>query len=361
MGGNRLTVRELNRATLARQLLLRRAPVGPVEAVARLAGMQAQEPRPPFVGLWSRLDGFRREDLHAALHAGEVVRGTLMRGTLHLATADDFRAWRTTTRVDVDGLLRFLGDRAEGLDVDAVLAAARELLGAEPRTFGELRALLRERFPDVDERGLGYATRMLLPLTMVPTDDRWGFPRDARFALADEPDDGDARAALVLRHLAAYGPASVADIQAWSGLKRLKPVVEALRDRLVTFRDERGRELFDLPDAPRPGPDVPAPPRLLPEFDSLVLAHDDRSRIIRPEHRGEIATRNLRIRAVFLVDGIAGGTWTTERRRRRAVLRLQPFEPLPRDAVDGLVAEAEALLRFLEPDADEHAVEVAAG
>jgi hypothetical protein len=205
--------------------------------------------------------------------------------------------------------------------------------------------------------------RLRLPLVMVPTDDRWGFPRDSRFALADgwldEPLSGDrAPDPLVLRYLAAFGPASAADVQAWSGLKALTPVMDRLRPDLETFEDERGRELFDLPDAPRPDGDVPAPPRFLPEFDNLVLAHDDRTRVIADEHRGLVATKNLRIRATFLVDGRVSGTWTVERRGKRATLLLAPFARLAKAKVAALEEEGDALLRFLEKDAASFDVKV---
>ncbi|GAA1549071.1 winged helix DNA-binding domain-containing protein [Actinomadura kijaniata] len=358
-----LTLRDLNRATLARQMLLARERVGVVPAVERLGGMQAQEPRPPFLGLWSRVEGFAAADLLAALHDRAIVRATAMRGTLHLLATGDYAAFRRPLQPVLDAGLKALGDRAAGLDTDRVPPVARELLAERPRTFTELRNLLQERFPDVDERALGFAVRMLLPLAMVPTRDRWGFPRTAEFTLAEEWTGvalrpGAEPDGLVLRYLAAFGPASVADAQTWSGLRGLGEVFERLRPVLRTFRDENGRELFDLPDAPRPDPDTPAPARLLPEFDSLVLAHADRSRIVADTHRPALTTRNLRVRATFLWDGFVAGLWETERGRRAATLRLRPFAPLDGDAVAALTAEGEALLRFAEPDAAEHGVVV---
>jgi hypothetical protein len=199
---------------------------------------------------------------------------------------------------------------------------------------------------------------------MVPTDDRWGFPRSAEFASADgwlgaAPSAGAAEDDLVLRYLEAFGPASAADAQTWSGLRSAGETLERLRPRLAVFADDKGRELFDLPGAPRPGEDVPAPARFLPEFDSLVLAHADRRRIIADAHRPSLTTKNLRVRAVFLWDGFARGVWETEYKRKVATLRLRPFEPLPQAALDGLTAEGEALLRFTEPDAKDTVVTVA--
>ncbi|MQY02007.1 winged helix DNA-binding domain-containing protein [Actinomadura macrotermitis] len=357
-----LSLRDLNRATLARQMLLAREAVPVTDAVRRLAGLQAQEPKPPFLGLWTRLADFAVPDLHAALHDRTLVRATMMRGTLHLVTAEDYTALRSALQPVLDSGLKALGDRAKGLERDRVLTVARDLLLEKPRTFNELRALLQEAFPEVNERALGFVVRMCTPLVMVPTQDRWGFPRTAEFALADgwlgsAPDPESHVDALVLRYLAAFGPATAADAQAWSGLPAAE-ALERLRPELAVFADEKGRELFDLPDAPRPGGDVPAPPRFLPEFDNLVLAHADRRRVISDAHRPGLTTRNLRVRATFLWDGFAAGTWETERKRKVATLRLHPFEELPDAAVAGLTAEGEALLRFAEPDAAEFAVRI---
>ena len=356
MGTETLTLRAINRATLARQMLLAREPVSTVEAIESLLGLQAQEPKPPFTALWSRLAGFEREALRSALQAREVVRATLMRGTLHLMTGRDYAAFRAPLQPILDQGFRMLGDRAEGLDTEAVLPVAEALLLAEPRTFNELRALLLAEFPDVNERALGFAVRMLVPLVMVPTSDPLGFPSVARFTLAepwlgtplsDAPEPGP----LVRRYLAAFGPATAADVQTWSGLQGIAAVISELRPGLRVFRDERGRELFDIPDAPRPGEDVDAPPRFLPEFDSLVLAHADRTRIVADAHRPSLTTKNLRVRATFLWDGFVQGTWTAERKRKEATLVLTPFAKLPRPAERALREEGESLLRFLEPEA----------
>jgi hypothetical protein len=361
-----LTLGQLNRATLARQLLLGRADLPVVEAVERLAGMQAQEPKPPFVGLWTRLRGFARADLVEALHGRQVVRATMMRGTLHLVSARDYAALRATLQPMLSASMKLLGDRAAGLALDAVLTAARRLIAERPRTFEETRAALRALFPDVNDRALGFATRMSLPLVMVPTADRWSFPSNAAFALAEEwlggpLDDAGAPERLVVGYLGAFGPASTADAQEWSGLGGLKPVFEALRPRLVAFRDESGRrELFDLPGAPRPDAAVPAPPRLLPEFDNLVLAHAVRTRVLADEHRGRVVTKNLRVNATFLVDGRVAGIWRIERKRATATLSIAPFDPLPPAAATALCEEGEALLRFVEGDASAFDVRVEA-
>jgi Winged helix DNA-binding domain len=331
-------------------MLLAREDVSVVAAVERLAGLQAQEPRPPFVGLWTRVEAFERAALVDALRAGELVRGLLMRATLHAVSARDFRAFRPAVQPVLSAAFGGVNKRIRsGVDVDAVLPVARELLDESPRTFNELRALLSDRFPDANPRGLGYAARTHLPLTMVPTDDRWGFPRDAQFALA-ECDDDATPDALVRRYLAAFGPASAADVQTWSGLKGAADVLEAMDD-LERFSVGR-RTVFDLPDAPRPDADAPAPVRFLPEFDNLVLAHADRTRLLDDEHRPLVVTKNLRVRATFLVDGRVAGTWKVARSGRRAVLTLEPFGRLRKAATNELTTEAEALLRFVEADAE---------
>src|SRR5919112_2743341 len=208
-----LTRRRLNRATLARQMLLQRERGSAVEVVERICGMQAQEPRPPFPGLWTRLHGFRRQDLHRALHDRRIVRGTLMRGTLHLISAADYIAHRMTLQPMLTKNLALLGTRADGLAEEEVLPVARALLDERPRTFGELRAALVEAFPDSNDRALGFMVRMSLPLVMIPTEDRWAFPADSRFGLAEHwlgtPIRQEANLeALVLRYLAAFGPAT---------------------------------------------------------------------------------------------------------------------------------------------------------
>ena len=335
-----------------------RERVAPVEAVQRLAGMQAQEPRPPFVGLWSRLEGFARDDLIGALGDGSAVRGLLMRATLHTVSAGDFRAFRPAVQSVLSAAYAGVDKRRrEGVDVDAVLPVARELLAEEPRTFNELRALLSERFPDANERGLGYAARTHLALTMVPTDDRWGFPRDAKFALAEAGDDRSP-AMLVRRYLGAFGPASAADAQTWSGLRGVAAVLEEMDD-LERFEDGQGRTLFDLPDAPRPDADVPAPVRFLPEFDNLVLAYDDRSRVIEDAHRPLVTTKNLRVKATFLVDGRVAGTWKSMRKGKKASLDLEPFGKPRKKDLTALMTEGEQLLRFVEEDAATFDIKVA--
>ena len=296
------------------------------------------------------MEGFAREDLVEALAAGKVVRGLLMRATLHTVSAKDYRAFRPAVQPVLSAAYAGVDKRRrEGVDVDAVLPAARKLLEQEPRTFNALRAALSEQFPDANERGLGYAARTHLPLTMVPSDDRWGFPRDARFELA-KANKAAKPATLVRRYLAAFGPASAADVQTWSGLRALGDVLEGMDD-LERFDGSKGRTLYDLPDAP-------APVRFLPEFDNLVLAHADRTRLLDEQHRPRVVTKNLRVKATFLIDGRVAGTWKSERKGKKATLTLEPFGKLRKKDVAALQREGEALLRFVEEDAGSYDLRV---
>jgi hypothetical protein len=291
------------------------------------------------------------------VHARKIVRATLMRGTLHLVTAEDYRALRPLLQPMLSGSMHaILGARAHGLDMDRLRATARACLDERPQTFEELRSALRQRWPQADERALGFAVRTHLPLVQVPTDTRWGWPGAAAFAVAETwigarvGGKGDPRD-LVLRYLAAFGPAGVRDAETWSYARGLAEVFAALRPKLRVFRDERGRELFDLPKAPRPSADTSAPVRFLPDYDNLLLAHADRGRIIADHHRSKVARANLRILPTFLVDGFVGGTWRIERKRASASLLLEAFDALPRKTRAELVEEGEALVRFVEPDA----------
>lgn len=358
-----LTTRQLNRALLARQMLLSRETMPVVIAVERLVGLQAQLARPPFVGLWTRLEGFQRGDLTDPLQERRIVRATAMRGTIHLMSAADFVGLRGAIQPALTrGMKAILRERAENLDVAALEAEARAFFGGKAATFDALRMHFKTKDPEADERAMAYVIRNVLPLVQVPTDASWGFPAAADFALAEtwlgtkvstEPAPAHE---LVRRYLAAFGPATPSDAQAWSGLQGLRQVFEDLRPGLVTFRDTRKRELFDLPDAPRPEEDAPAPVRFVPEFDNLVLAHDDRTRVIADEHRPRVTLKNLQVLATFLVDGFVAGTWKVERKRKTAALILEPFGKLDKKTAKALEAEGDALLRFVEADAESREV-----
>ncbi len=359
--------RALNRATLERQMLLRRRELPAEEAIEHLVGMQAQAPNPPYVGLWTRLEGFHPDQLARLILERRAVRVALMRNTVHLVSARDCLALRPLVQPVIDrGLYANRAHRAglEGVDVGALSAAGRALLEERPRTASELGVLLRERWQENDPATLARAVRHLLPLVQVPPRGVWGMSGQTTHTTAEawlgrplDPDPSPEE--LVVRYLGAFGPATVKDVQTWSGLTRLGEVTERLRTRLLVFRDEHGKELFDLPYAPRPDPDTPSPPRFLPEFDNLILSHADRARVIADAYRKGIASKNGMVPAAVLVDGFVRGTWRTERTRGKATLMIEPFESLPKENRDALSEEGERLVRFTGEGAEEFEVRFA--
>jgi hypothetical protein len=360
--------RALNRALLDRQLLLRRHRMAPAQALEHLVGMQAQAPNPPYVGLWARLDGFDPDELGRLLTDRAAVRATLMRGTIHLVTAKDALALRPALQRYLEhqvwNNMSYGRAHLDGVDLAAVLSAGRALVEEEPRTMAQLRALLGPRWPEREPSALAYAVRVLLPVVYVPPRGVWGRSGPVAFTTFEdwlgEPAAGDgAPEAMVLRYLAAFGPAGPADAQTWSGLTRLGEVFDRLRPRLRAFRDERGKALFDLPDAPRPAADTPAPVRFLAEFDNLTLSHAARGRVIADEHRRRIASRNGMVPGMLLVDGFVHGTWRVARERRSATLRVELFDTVTRRQRSELTAEGADLLSFVAADAESHEVVVA--
>lgn len=302
-GSNRvLSARALNRALLERQMLLRRVDLSACDAIERLVGMQAQVPGAPYIGLWTRLKNFGVEELSALISERRAVRASMMRSTIHLVAVRDYSTLRPLMRP----------------------VLARSFSGSPFRR--ELEGI------DFPPRGLWGRTGQA---TWTTAESWLGRPLDPD----PSPDE------MVLRYLAAFGPATVADARAWSGLGGLREVFERLRPHLVTFRDERGRELFDVPGAPLSDPDTPAPPRFLPEFDNALLSHADRNRIIADEHRKPLV-RDRMMRGVLL-DGFACGTWRTERTRGKTDLVIEPFRTLPAEDRDVLAREGERLIRFV--------------
>jgi hypothetical protein len=336
-----LTLRELNRATLARQLLLERKRLSLLAAVERVAGMQAQWAPAPYVGLWARVDGFRRESLEQALLARRIVRAVLMRGTIHLVSLADYGLFGVAVGRPpwLKAEFAALGDRLH----DVVRA-----FGREPRSRAEITEFL-EREHGVDIRSTEaawYALRTNARLTHAPESGLWRMRGTTRYVTIDveHPDAGHARVELVRRYLAAFGPATRADVGVWSGLRagHIASALDAL-EPLRRFRDEQGRELLDLPRAPLPSADSRAPVRFIPRFDNLLLSHKDRRRVIADEHRGLVIDGGW-VKSTLLVDGFVAGTWEAENGR----VRIEPFEPLPRAVrsdVDDEAARLEAWLR----------------
>lgn len=333
--------RALNRALLARQLLLERRAQTAAQTIEHLVAMPAQEPPSPHIGLWTRLTDFDPGELDDLLTSRRAVRGWLMRSTLHLAIASDYLALRPLfAPVSERGLMSGFRRELDGTDLDAVTARARALVEAEPMGAAAVGRALAPEFPDVDPRVLGYAAGFLLPMVQLPPRGIWRDRRRPLLTTAERwlgaPLAADATPdALLLRYLAAFGPATPADFRAWSGLTGAAEVVERARPALRTFRDERGRELFDVPDGPLPDPATPAPVRYLPVFDNAILAHDDRSRILADGYPPRIADH-----PTVLHDGFAVGTWRVDDGRLEVTL-FADADP------SALEAEGERLLRFI--------------
>jgi hypothetical protein len=348
--------RELGRALLARQWLLERADATAEEAVTWLVGMQAQAPYAPYFGLWSRLRKFGTADLADALTECRLVRVALMRSTVHLVTTADYRSLRPWAQPALDRELdTAFKSPLTGLDRVAVAESGRALLDVRHLTPKELGAALHERWPDREPRALATVVRNLVPLVQVPPRAVWGVGGTTRYATAAgwtgaEPAPAADFEHIVLRYLAAFGPASVTDVQTWAGRTRLRPVLERLRPQLAVFRDEHGVELFDLPNAPRPGADARAPVRFLPEYDNLLASHTDRTRVISEEARKRVMTGNG-MRATFLVDGQVTGAWKLHLGKASATLEIDPFRPLTATERAEVETEGTRLLEFAAPGA----------
>ncbi len=363
-----LSLRAINRALLSRQLLLDRPSLPPagtgraarvIQTIEHLIGLQAQAPFPPYYGLHSRLDGFGPDDLASLISSRSVVRIALMRGTIHLVSARDCLPLRRLVQPVIErGMRGAFGKQLAGVDAAALAAAGRTLVESEPMTFSQLGRALAGHRPDHPPPALAQGVRTFVPLVQVPPRAVWGRSGASRHTSAErwlgqpvqpaqEASQADL-AAFVTRYLGAFGPATVRDMQAWSGLTGLKTVTEQLRPSLMTFSDEQGAELFDLPLASRPGGDVPAPVRLVAEFDNLVLSHADRSRIISAEHLRQLSTVNGIFPGSVLIDGFVAGMWRLARSRDAATLTIELFGPMRER--DALLREAARVLAFCSPD-----------
>ncbi|GII58276.1 hypothetical protein Pth03_66650 [Planotetraspora thailandica] len=355
--------RALNRATLDRQLLLRRHTLSAHDAIEHLVGLQAQTPHTWYTGLWSRLSGFDPAEVSALLTERRAVRMALMRSTIHLVSARDALALRPLMQPVIERSTRAVfGKGVAGVEPGELAAAGRAAMEEKPRTFSELGKVLGERWPGHDPAALAQTVRASVPMVQVPPRGVWGAAGAARHTSAEawlgEPLRGDYPVEeMVTRYLAAFGPATVRDVQTWSGLTRLAEVVERLRPRLVGFRDENGAELFDLPQAPRPDPDTPAPVRFLYDFDNLLLSHADRSRVVTDAFRQQKFAPHGPVPRLVLVDGFTAATWTLAVQDETATLLVRPFAPLPAADRDALAEEGAALAAFAAPKAKAHRVE----
>jgi hypothetical protein len=351
-----LTDRALNRATLARQLLLQRVELPALRAVEHLVGLQAQEPPDPYLALWSRLRAFRPDELAQLLVDRRVVRTAVMRSTIHLVSADDCLLLRPLMQPVLDAELArhpLYAPSLRDVDLEPVLAFARPLLAAQPLSGRELRAAMQERFPHLDPAALAAACRNKLALVQVPPRGVWGSRGQVRTTTAEawlgRPlASAPSIDAVVLRYLAAFGPATVADIASWSRLTGMREVVDRLRPHLQTFRDERDRELVDLPDGARPDPDTPAPARFLPEYDNVVLSHADRSRFHRSGQRPDLSGITERVMGSVLHDGVLAGIWHVRRDGGTATLTVRLVQRLRARDRAALESEGRRLLAFTD-------------
>jgi hypothetical protein len=366
-----LTLRELNRAMLARQMLLERKRTDVVAAVERLAALQAQWAPSPYTALWSRLSGFKREDLWAAIESHRVIRARLMRGTLHLVSARDFYAYAVATQDLQRGAWNRL-QIAKGVSPQR-MAPVAVAFARRPRQKEDVIAHLRERLGDVfDDRFNWLVWRFVsahADLVSAPPGGHWGYGgTDAPYVAAKHwiragrrPNEADAIDLLVRRCIAALGPVTLADIAKFAGQvpARIRPALDRLAPTLRRFTDESGRALFDLPRAPRPPGDTAAPVRFLPRYEQILIAYQHRDRVIAAGHRGAVYSKNGIIEATFLVDGAVAGTWAVETKQSEAVLTVRPFARLASSDRAAALAEGERLVRFVAPDVKRHGARVA--
>ena len=346
-----LTRRALNRALLARQLLLERERLSVVDAVERLAGLQAQHTSAPYLQLWTRLDGFERDELARALEARSLVKALLMRGTLHIVTAADYWAYAVARQDGTPawpaGYERFVPTRR----IEELAATLTADLRRTRRTLPEILATLA-----ADASGPASAAFLWRTLQRhghfvhVPPSGLWGYHKGGHYAAADAWVDGEPPAPpaaldlLVRRYLGAFGPATEHDVARWAGITRVTPIRASLaRLAARTYRNEEGRLLYDLPDTPLPDPDTPPPPRLVARYDNLLLAHVDRTRILADVPATRVIATNGLVHATILVDGFVAGTWRLENGR----VVLEPFGRLERDTRAALEAEAKRVEHFM--------------
>ncbi|MBY8878427.1 winged helix DNA-binding domain-containing protein [Actinacidiphila acidipaludis] len=369
MGNLALDRRTLNRTLLDRQMLLRRAAAGTETAVARLLGLQSQVPSSPYLGLWTRLEDFDFAEPGTLLTERRLVRLVAMRGTVHLMTAADALRLRAWTQPALDRTLRTStwAPGFAGVDLTAVAAYGRALLAEQPMTPGELRGALGARWPDARADSLLQALRVCEPLVQVPPRGLWGASGGVRYALlgtwvgepggaresAGEQDGsgGPGEQELVRRYLAAFGPATPADMQKWSGRTGLRKAFAALELRAYTAEDD-GRVLYDLPEAVLADPATEVPARFVADFDNLLLSHADRTRVLATADKNRVITVNGLVSGTILVDGFVGGTWQFDKEARdrgAAAVVVTPFAPLTGTDWDALEREGARLLAAAHP------------
>ena len=360
-----LNRRALNRALLARQLLLERSDSTVHNALTHLVGLQAQTPNAPYIALWSRLKNFAPKDLAELICDRRVVRIALMRGTIHSVTDRDCLELRPHFAGVLERSMRgAFGKQISGLNLKEVETTARKLLKKQPLTFEELGKLLSKKWPKCNPDALANAARAVVPLVQIPPRGIWGEGGLAIHApvetwLGKPLCATPSLDLMVYRYLAVFGPATVRDVQAWSGLTGLRPLLETMRKNLITFLDEEKDELFDLPDAPRPGADSLAPPRFLPVFDNALLSHADRRRIVSETHRKTLFGTAALLEGSVLIDGFVGAKWKISQDAARAVLTIAPLLRLRNSDRAAISEEGTRLLTFAFPAFREQEIQFA--
>jgi hypothetical protein len=362
-----VSARQLNRTVLQRQRLLERVTMPALDVVGHLVGMQAQEPQDPYLGLWSRIARFDPNELSTAIEQREAARIVAMRGTVHLFTAADAAALRPLAQpvLDREMNVKMYREALAGVDLAPIIAAGREILAAGPSSTKALRAALAARFPDVDANVLPHVCRNHLALVQVPPRGLWRRGGQVTYApveewLGREPKAPDVDT-VVRRYLAAFGPATNADITTWSGLQATRELTDRMRPTLISYRDERGRELFDLPECELADPDVPAPVRVLPRFDNVLLSHADRDRFFpSPEAKRRLGGEERTISGTILHDGVVVATWRLDRTDSEPAMVLDHAVALNAKVRRAIEREAVRALAFIEPDATGRQVRFAA-
>jgi hypothetical protein len=356
-----LSLRQLNRATLQRQLLLERHDMNVVETTERLMGIQAQVNNPPYIGLWTRLNAFDKETLSQAMRDRQIVRAPLLRSTLHLFSADDYMRFRSTIQPALTkGYNSFFGTRQANIPLQQVLETAEKAMKTQVLTTSKLKELLFTIAPNADSDALAYATRTFLALVQVPPSGFWGTGVNYEYTLAEDylgkpmlPED---LLGLFKRYLRAFGPASIKDFQFWVGITKLQDMLKGIKDQFTVYKDEKGTELFDLPDLQIPEGDTPAPIRFMPEYDNLVIGHDSRVRVLADEHYKRVFLSAARVRSMILVDGFVAGAWKIDKTKGQIVLSIEPFVMLDNSTQETLEVEGQRLMKFVEPNGKSYSV-----
>ena len=363
MAQTRLSLRQLNRTLLARQMLLKRQDMRPLAATERLLGLQSQIPNPPYIGLWTRLRYFKRDQLSELLESRQIVRAPWIRSTLHLVSAADHQRFQSLIQPALlRGLRSFFGARGTDLDIERLVKIAKPFLESNQPSIGALREHLQEHEPQLNKEAMAYAVRSCLPLVQTPPSGSWGVGTRATYTTAESwlgpttssvPSD---LPSLFRRYLGGYGPASVMDFQTWTGMTRLKSQLEPALGDLMVYQSESGSDIYDLPGATIAAPDALAPVRFLPEYDNLLIAHRDRSRILPDAYRKKVFLSAGRVIGTVLIDGFVGATWKVKTDKHGLTLTVKLFAAQPKDCLRAIEAEGDRLIRFFDDQASDHTI-----